>query len=58
MENVIETIKDIIQKEKEKVNIHLKSSTEAKQYCYGYLDAICIYDDDYDYLSNLIDTTF
>ena len=26
MENVIETIKDIIQKEKEKVNIHLKSS--------------------------------
>lgn len=40
------------------VNGKVKSRDEAKGYCYGWLDALCELDEDYDELSNFIDELF
>lgn len=41
-----------------KVNGKVKSRDEAKGYCYGWLDALCELDEDYDELSKFIDEVF
>lgn len=38
-----------------KVRNKVKSRDEAKGYCYGFLDALCELDEDYDNISRMID---
>lgn len=38
-----------------KARNHVKTIGEAKGYCYGYLDALCELDEDYDSISRMID---
>ena len=38
-----------------KIRNKVKSRDEAKGYCYGFLDALCELDEDYDNISRMID---
>lgn len=40
-----------------KIRNKVKSRDEAKGYCYGFLDALCELDEDYDNISRMIDET-
>lgn len=41
-----------------KMKNKVKSRDEAKGYCYGYLDALCELDEDYDKIARRIDEEF
>lgn len=58
MSSIQELVRAQIEKCKGYVENNIKTNSEAKNYCFGYLDALCESDDDYDELSREIDDTF
>ena len=54
----MEYIQEIIDKQVGFVKNFLKTTSEAKQYCFGYLDALEVDTSLYDEISRTIDETF